>query len=130
MGKVNEYPTATAAADADVLLGVQGGALKQFPRSLLAVTADAVLAVSAATGSDAAGTRGRLDRPYRTLTAALAVAQSGDAVVLYPGTYTHSKTSSSGSPRISVPAGVSLHGIGRPVVALNATGNWQAYYLD
>jgi hypothetical protein len=40
------------------------------------------------TGSDATGIRGREDRPFLTIAAAIAVAQAGDTVYLRPGTYT------------------------------------------
>lgn len=39
-------------------------------------------------GSDATGTRQRLDLPFLTLSAAQTAAQSGDTIIVYPGTYT------------------------------------------
>lgn len=41
-----------------------------------------------ADGSDTTGTRERLDYPFATPWAAIAAAQPGDVVVVYPGTYT------------------------------------------
>lgn len=46
-----------------------------------------MLAVSATNGSDSAGSRGDLSKPFKTLAAAQAAASSGDCILVYPGTY-------------------------------------------
>lgn len=45
------------------------------------------LYVDATHGSNTTGTRGRSDKPYLTITAAKAAAQSGDTIYVRPGTY-------------------------------------------
>jgi hypothetical protein len=70
-------------------------------------------------GSDTTGTREKMDKPFKTIEAALAVAVSGDAVFVGPGTY----TPASG---LTIPAGVALVGVARNVTTiqkLNVTGN-------
>lgn len=51
------------------------------------VKADNVLAVSVTNGSDSTGTVGRLDKPYKTLSAAQTAASSGKMIHAYPGSY-------------------------------------------
>lgn len=65
-------------------------------------------------GVDASGVRGRLDKPYKTISAALAVAQSGDTVFVGPGTYAQSSA-------LVLPANVSVYGSGVDVTIITGT---------
>lgn len=48
--------------------------------------------VDATSGSDTTGTRGRMDRPFKTISAALLITQSGDTVYIGAGTYAETIT--------------------------------------
>ena len=75
--------------------------------------------VDAVNGDDGTGTSGRLDLPFLTIGAALAVAASGNSVQVLPGSYAESA--------LTVPANVSLVGIGgyevTSITGAAATGN-------
>ncbi len=62
-------------------------------------------------GSDSTGARN--GKPFLTVTAGLAVAQSGDVVLVYPGTYAES---------VTVPNGVNLRGMSTINTILSRTG--------
>jgi len=63
-----------------------------------------LLYVDAVNGSDSTGTRGRFEKPFLTVAAALAASSSGDVVIVRPGTY----TITSG---LTMPTGVALRGV-------------------
>ncbi|WP_269526495.1 right-handed parallel beta-helix repeat-containing protein [Coraliomargarita parva] len=50
----------------------------------------------AKSGNDGTGTRGRMDKPFLTMTAALVAAQAGDTIFVYPGDYTGEAAAISG----------------------------------
>lgn len=64
-----------------------------------------VLWVDAVNGNDATAISGRLDKPYLTITAALAAAVSGDLVYVLPGTYDETS--------LVIPDDVTLAGVDR-----------------
>jgi hypothetical protein len=55
--------------------------------SVTNVAAGRTLFVDAANGNDTSAARGNMTRPFLTVTAAVAAAQSGDLVLIRPGTY-------------------------------------------
>lgn len=72
-----------------------------------------LISVDALVGSDASGRRNGF--PFATIAAALAVAVSGDVVLVGPGTYTQ-------PAGITIPAGVTLQGFTPSSVTLQALG--------
>lgn len=78
--------------------------------------------VDGTAGSDATGTRGRPDKPFATIGAALAVALAGDRVLVAPGTYT-------ATAALSVPDGVSLRGAGMRVTTITNSATMEIVKL-
>lgn len=137
MGKVNGYPLATEIDTGDIVLGLQNNALVQFPFSLIipdqstnagkflqtdgdvtswadattAVHADGILAVSATAGSDTAGTKGRLDLPFRTLPPAQTAAGLSGTIQVYPGIYTTTAVLGAGLVNWDLASGTSINGV-------------------
>lgn len=70
--------------------------------------------VDASVGNDGTGTVDRLDLPFLTIAAAIAVATSGDVIMLRPGTYTESG--------LTLPSGVDLVGSGWGNTTIGTTG--------
>jgi hypothetical protein len=98
-GAVLEFPTIDNFSGANHIHqgGTSGGQLDaaatatgvfNAARLPLGVTrADRTIIVDGTNGSDGTGTRGRSDLPYQTILAAVAVLQSGDTLIIRPGTY-------------------------------------------
>ena len=70
-----------------------------------------VLYVDAVNGNDGTAVRGRFDKPYLTVAAALAAALSGDQVAIRPGTYNL-------AAGITIPSGVAVRGASANAVTL------------
>lgn len=68
-----------------------------------------------ATGSNSTGTRGRMDLPFLTIDAAVAVAASGDLIKVGPGTFTITS--------LKLPNDVSITGEGIDVTIITSTAN-------
>jgi len=112
--KISAFPAATSLSASDVIPVVQGGINKKADFTLfgyLPVTASIYVDAS---GSDSTGTRGRADKPFLTISAAKAVAVSGDVIIVGPGTFTENSG-------ITLPSGVSLIGAGADVTIITST---------
>ena len=101
-------PPPAAGQQGHILLG--DGTWSPLPSSN--VDTDNVIWVSPA-GNDGTGTTGRLDLPFLTIGAALAVAVSGDLVYVLPGTYDETG--------LVLPTGVTLAGIDRLRCVISST---------
>src|SRR5205085_6478421 len=69
--------------------------------------------VDSVTGNDSTGLVSRQDKPFLTISAALASATSGYLLMLSPGTFTE-------DVEINVPDGVSINGAGIDVTVINS----------
>jgi len=76
------------------------------PPASTSVPVGSTLFVDATNGNNTTGLRGRFDKPFATPIAAAAAAQSGDLIVLGPGTF------NIGGTQLALPSGVSMTGAG------------------
>jgi hypothetical protein len=110
--KISAFPAATSLATGDVIPVVQASADKKADFTLfgyLPVSASIFVDVA---GSDTTGLRGRRDKPFLTIAAAIAVAVAGDLIIIGPGTFTPSAV-------LVPPAGASLFGSGLDVTVID-----------
>ena len=91
-GSTSSSNTTVAASSAAVKAAYDAAVAAQNNGPL---TSDTVLYVNCTDGNDLTAARGT-DRPYATITAALAAASEGDTILLSPGTFTESFTISKG----------------------------------
>jgi uncharacterized protein with von Willebrand factor type A (vWA) domain len=89
---VNLTSSTTAASSTAVKAAYDAAVAAQTNGPL---TSDTVLYVNCTDGNDLTAARGT-DKPYATITAALAAASEGDTILLSPGTFTESFTISKG----------------------------------
>jgi Protein of unknown function (DUF1565) len=113
-------PHGAAPGERDLVLTAAGGE-SIFPAAL---TVTAI--TSAPQGSDATGV-GTPDRPFRSMTQALTVAQSGDTVRLLNGQYDAANgerwpLAAAGVINANVPSGVQVHGESTAGVVLSGSG--------
>jgi hypothetical protein len=91
-GSTSSSSTTVAASSAAVKAAYDAAVAAQNNGPL---TSDTVLYVNCTDGNNLTAARGT-DRPYATITAALAAASEGDTILLSPGTFTESFTISKG----------------------------------
>lgn len=90
-----------------------GAAVWSIPQVVTGKT----ICVDSENGNDTTGIRGRLDKAFLTIQAAIAVAQAGDTILVLPGSY-----SVNGS-QITIPTDVSLVGLDRRRCRITYTGS-------
>jgi len=104
---VNEFRLRYNAGTGSGQISVNGGAYENIP-GLTDVSTGNEIWVDSVNGNDGTGASGSFVLSFATLAAALAVAGSGDSVIVRPGTYAESG--------LSVPTGVALIGESGPGV--------------
>jgi hypothetical protein len=99
-------------------------------------TTSNILWVDATTGNNTTAVRGRQDRPYLTVQAAVSACQSGDTIQLLPGTYSVTPTLViTDTPLYGAPIAITnrnnimLRGSGRDNTIISATGQGNVVLL-
>ena len=93
----NLYSCTSNATGAATWTQINGAA-----SGLSSVPTGNVVWVDAVNGNNATGLVGRIDKPFLTITAALAAASTGQTVLLCPGTYTDATINASSKPGVSI----------------------------
>ncbi len=112
--KISGFPAATSLATGDAVPVVQGGADKKADYTLFGYAPVSASIFVDVNGSDTTGIRGRRDKPFLTIAAAVAVAVAGDVILLGPGGF-------SASSEIVLPNQASLFGSGLDVTTITST---------
>ena len=95
-GAAGEITVDTTKKTVVVHDGATAGGFPLAPETALLVKAAGVVLVDPVNGNDATGQRCRLQAPFATLTGAKTAAQSGDTIMVLPGTYNEKNLAKNG----------------------------------